>query len=160
MALAALRLAATALLAVDAAVHAADASFYASVGGGPVTMATLFQAEAGAASVAALLVLVGWGRRWSWLPALLVGASAVGAVLLYRYVDVGALGPIPNMYEPTWQVPGKVLSAYAEGAVVVICALGFALDRRPRRSVRARRPATPNATARSGRASEKDRAAA
>ncbi len=50
---------------------------------------------------------------------------ALGAVLLYRYVDVGQLGPIPNMYENTWQVPGKLLSAYAEGAAVVLAGLGL-----------------------------------
>jgi len=45
-------------------------------------------------------------------------------VLLYRYVDVGTIGPLPNMYEPTWQVPGKPLSAYAEGGAAVLSALG------------------------------------
>jgi hypothetical protein len=45
--------------------------------------------------------------------------------LLYRYVDVGSLGPLPNMYENTWDVPGKVLSAWAEGAAVVLAALGL-----------------------------------
>ena len=40
-------------------------------------------------------------------------------MLLYRYVDVGSLGPLPDMYENTWQVPGKLLSAYAEAAAVV-----------------------------------------
>jgi len=30
-----------------------------------------------------------------------VAASALGAVLLYRYVDVGSLSPLPNMYENT-----------------------------------------------------------
>jgi hypothetical protein len=40
-----------------------------------------------------------------------VGASALAAVLLYRYVDLGPLGPLPDMYENTWQVPGKLLSS-------------------------------------------------
>ena len=70
------------------------------------------------------LVLV-WPRRASWAAALLVAASALGAVLLYRYVDVGQLGPLPNMYENTWQVSGKLLSASAEGAAVVLAALGL-----------------------------------
>jgi hypothetical protein len=29
------------------------------------------------------------------------------------------------MYETTWQVPGKLLSAYAEAAAVVLAALGL-----------------------------------
>jgi hypothetical protein len=59
-------------------------------------------------------------RRSGWLAALGVAASALAAVLLYRYVDLGSLGPLPDMYENTWQVPGKLLSAYAEGAAVVL----------------------------------------
>jgi hypothetical protein len=59
------------------------------------------------------------------MAALLVAGSALGAVLLYRYVDVGSLGPLPNMYENTWDVPGKVLSAWAEGAAVILAALGL-----------------------------------
>ena len=30
-----------------------------------------------------------------------------------------------DMYENTWQVPGKLLSAYAEGAAVVLAGLGL-----------------------------------
>jgi hypothetical protein len=52
-------------------------------------------------------------------------AAALGAVVLYRYVDVGVLGSLPDMYENTWQVPGKLLSAYAEGAAVVLAGLGL-----------------------------------
>jgi hypothetical protein len=58
-----------------------------------------------------------------------VGASALAAVLLYRYVDLGPLGPLPDMYENTWQVPGKLLSAYAEGAAVVLAGLGLVVHR-------------------------------
>jgi hypothetical protein len=81
------------------------------------------------AAAAGLLVLVR-PRRSSWLAALLVAASGLAAVLLYRYVDVGALGPLPDMYEDTWQVPGKLLSAYAEGATVILAGLGL-LTQRP-----------------------------
>jgi hypothetical protein len=58
-----------------------------------------------------------------------VGASALAAVLLYRYVDLGPLGPLPDMYENTWQVPGKLLSAYAEGAAVVLAGLSLVVHR-------------------------------
>jgi hypothetical protein len=40
------------------------------------------------------------------------------------------LGPLPDMYEDTWQVPGKLLSAYAEGATVILAGLGL-LTHRP-----------------------------
>ena len=91
-----------------------------------------------------LAVVVGLGilvrpRPSSWLAALLVAASALGAVVLYRYVDVGSLGPLPNMYENTWQVPGKLLSAYAEGAAVVLAGLGLLAAVLGRRSAPAHR---------------------
>jgi len=37
------------------------------------------------------------GSRTAYLAAFAVGISAFGAVLLYRYVDVPAIGPIPSM---------------------------------------------------------------
>jgi hypothetical protein len=39
--------------------------------------------------------------------------------VLYRYVDVGSIGPIPNMYEPAW-FGEKTHSAIAEGLVAVL----------------------------------------
>jgi hypothetical protein len=61
---------------------------------------------------------------------LAVAASALAAVLLYRYVDLGVLGPLPDIYENTWQVPGKLLSAYAEGAAAVLAGLGLLTHRK------------------------------
>ena len=126
----ALRVGTAAALAIDAAVHLQNAAAYDAVKA-TISQGTLFRVEAGAASAAALLVLV-WPRRTSWIIALLVAGSALGAVLLYRYVDVGQLGPLPNMYENTWQVPGKLLSAYAEGAAVVLAGLGLLIHRKGR----------------------------
>ena len=97
-----------------------------------VSQGALFRAEAVLAVAAGLLVLVR-PRTSSWVAALAVAASALAAVLLYRYVDVGSLGPLPDMYENTWQVPGKLLSAYAEGAAVVLAGLGLLSHRTPRR---------------------------
>jgi hypothetical protein len=34
------------------------------------------------------------------------------------------------MYENTWQVPGKLLSAYAEGAAMVLAGLGLLTHRK------------------------------
>jgi hypothetical protein len=118
-----LRVGTAAALGIDAVVHLQNASTYDNVKA-TFTQGGLFRAEAGVAIAVGLLVLL-WPRRVSWIVAFLVAASALGAVLLYRYVDVGPLGPIPNMYENTWRVPGKLLSAYAEGAAVVLAGLGL-----------------------------------
>jgi hypothetical protein len=45
----------------------------------------------------------------------LVAATGTAAVVVYRYFDVGAIGPIPDMYDPYWAPPEKTLSAVAEG---------------------------------------------
>src|SRR5258705_121773 len=95
-----LRVVAVGGLAVDVLVHATLESQYAGLGN-TITQGRLFGAEAVVAGLVGLWLLL-TGSKWAWLAALLVGASALGAVLLYRYVDVGALGPLPNMYEPAW----------------------------------------------------------
>ena len=123
-----LRVATAAALGVDAVVHWQNASAYDAVGT-TITQGMLFRAEATVAVVVGLLVLVR-PRPSSWVAALLVAASALVAVVLYRYVDLGTLGPLPDMYENTWQVPGKLLSAYAEAAAVVFAILGL-LTHRP-----------------------------
>jgi hypothetical protein len=119
----ALRIATAAMLGIDAGVHAYSAAGYDQVTG-TISQGNLFRVESAVACLVALGVLL-WPNRLTWIVALLVAASAFGAVLLYRYVDVGALGPLPDMYENTWDVPGKVLSAWAEGAAVVLAALGL-----------------------------------
>jgi hypothetical protein len=122
-----LRVGTAAALGIDAAVHWQNAPAYDAVAA-TVSQGALFRVEAVVAVAVGLLVLL-WPRRGSWLAALLVGASALAAVLLYRYVDLGALGPLPDMFEDTWQVPGKLLSAYAEGAAVVLAGLGLLTHR-------------------------------
>ena len=122
-----LRVATAAALGIDAAVHWQNASAYDSVTA-TLSQGDLFRVETVAAVAAGLLVLVR-PRPSSWVAALLVGASALGAVVLYRYVDVGSLGPLPDMYESTWQVPGKLLSAYAEAATVLLAGLGLRTHR-------------------------------
>ena len=127
--------AAAAALGIDAYVHASDAYFYESNGGGIITQVNIFYAETAVASLVAVLLLLR-PRLTSWLLALTIAATALGAVVLYRYVDVGAIGPIPDLYEPTWQVPGKIFSAYAEGSAVLLSIAGLVLNSavlRPRR---------------------------
>jgi hypothetical protein len=110
-------------LAVDAYVHADLASAYDAITAS-ISQGTLFLIEAGVASLAAFLVLVFGGRAWFALAAL-VAASALGALLLYRYVDVGPLGPLPNMYEPVW-FPEKTTTAVASAVALVAAVCGLA----------------------------------
>jgi hypothetical protein len=122
-----LRVGTAAALGIDAAVHARNASAYDAVKA-TFTQGQLFRAEAGVAIAVGLLVLIR-PRPSSWVAALLVSASALAAVLLYRYVDIGRIGPFPDMYENTWQIPGKLLSAYAEAVAVVLAGLGLLVHR-------------------------------
>ncbi|MEU6235980.1 hypothetical protein [Kitasatospora sp. NPDC047058] len=117
-----LRLLTAAGLAVDAYVHA-DLAGERDLVGDDISQGTLFRIEAGAASFAALLVVLA-ATRVTWAVAFVVAASALGALLLYTYVDVGTLGPIPNMYEPVWY-PEKTTAAVAEGVAVVTSLAGF-----------------------------------
>ncbi len=118
-----LRVLTAAGLAVDAAVHADLAPVYDPVRES-VSQGTLFRIEAAASALAALLILLS-AQRLVWAFAFLVAASGLGALLLYRYVDVGTLGPLPNMYEPLW-FPKKSATAVAEGFAVVTASAGFA----------------------------------
>jgi hypothetical protein len=126
-----LRVGTAAALGIDAVVHWDNASAYDAVAA-TVSQGALFRVEAVLAVVVGVLVLV-WPRPASWVAALVVAASALGAVLLYRYVDVGTLGPLPDMYENTWQVPGKPLSAAAEAIAVLLATLGLLVHRKPPR---------------------------
>jgi hypothetical protein len=70
-------------------------------------------------------------RRWAVLFAFVVALAGVVAVLLYRYVDVGAFGPLPDMFDPTWY-PQKTLSLVAE-ALAAAAAGTLLLTVTPRR---------------------------
>lgn len=129
-----LRLLAAAGLAVDAVVHwGLAAQFDPVVGRGSlgVSEGALFRLEAAVALAAAVLVLL--VRHWvAALVALLVAAAGVGAVLLYNFVDVGAFGPVPDMFDPTWY-PEKTLSLIGEAVAAVAAAALLLLARRDRR---------------------------
>lgn len=120
-----LRLSTAAALAVDAYVHVKDAGIYQQAQpAGSLTQSQLFWAEAGVAGMAAVLVLL-WHHRGSWIAAVIVAGSALGAVLASRYVHIGVLGPVPDMYEPTWAVAGKLPSAVAEAAAGILALAGL-----------------------------------
>jgi hypothetical protein len=122
-----LRAVTAAALAVDAYVHADVAPNYDFVRAG-ISEGTLFRAEAGAAALAALLVITLGRRPVVWLYAFLVAAAGLAAVLVYRYVDVGAFGPFPNMYEPLWYAE-KTRSAIAEAIGTGTAFAGLLLTR-------------------------------
>lgn len=119
-----IRLVTAAGLAVDAYVHADLAGRYDPVRNS-ISQGDLFRVEAGAASLAALLIVL-FARRGTYGFVFVIAASALGAILLYRYVNVGTIGPLPNMYEPIWFTE-KVVAAAAEAVALGAALLGFGL---------------------------------
>jgi hypothetical protein len=114
----ALRVLAAIALAVSAYVHLHLAHRYAYPG--TISGETLFRIQGVTAAVLAVGLLV-TGNRWVWAAAAAVGLASFAAVMLYRYVDVGAIGPLPNMNDATWQPsPDKLLSAAAEILVPIL----------------------------------------
>lgn len=119
----ALRLVTAAGLAVDAYIHADLAHRYdPNQGDAVISQGDLFRIEAGVAALVALLILLS-ARAVVWAAALVVAASALGALLLSLNYD-GAIGPLPNMYEPT-TYPEKTMAAVAEGIAAVVAAAGL-----------------------------------
>ena len=64
------------------------------------------------------------GRNRSWagkirhrlgMAGFLVAAAGTAAVVVYRFVDIGPFGPVPDMYDPYWAPPENTLSSCAEG---------------------------------------------
>ncbi len=116
-------------LAVDAFVHlrmapAMDVAAPGGIGGG-----NLFRIQGVAAGVVALLLLL-TGRWWAYAVALLVALSALGPVLLYHFVNVPALGPVPSMYDPLWS-PQKVVTIVGEALAAAFALRGLMLTREP-----------------------------
>jgi len=113
-------------LAVDAYVHWDLAPNFDSLTGAAsphISQGQLFRLESILALLAMFLVVV-TKRRFAALAAFLIAAGGLAAVLLYGYVDVGGLGPFPDMYDPIWS-PEKTASAVAEAvaAVGALCLL-------------------------------------
>ncbi|MEZ0089178.1 hypothetical protein [Streptacidiphilus sp. EB129] len=128
-----LRVAAAAGLAVDAAVHASLAGRYDLVSA-TVSQGDLFRIEAGAAALAALLVLL-WRRPVGDLFGWLTAGAGIAALLVYRYDDLGAFGPFPNMYEPIWYTDKvRALAGQALALVALTPLLIAGFRRRPARA--------------------------
>lgn len=125
-----LALLAAAGLGVDAYVHLDLAARYTPIATSTLSQADLFRAQAGLAIAAAVLLIVR-PRRYTAGFAALVAASALAALLVYRYYDIGQLGPFPDMYEPVW-FPEKTIAAVAEAAALAASLL-LIIALRPRR---------------------------
>lgn len=114
-------------LAVDAFVHLRMAPVMDVAAPGGIGGGNLFRVQGAAAGAVALLLLL-TGRWWAYGIALLIALSALGPVLLYHFVDVPAIGPIPSMYDPLWS-PEKVISIVGEAFAAGFSLWGLALAR-------------------------------
>jgi hypothetical protein len=110
-------------LLVDAFVHLHLAAGYQEASPGGLGLGTLFRIQAVLAAAAAVYVMAR-GTRRAYLVALLVAGAALAAVLISRYVDLPAVGPLPPMYEPLWY-PEKAVSAAAEALAVALAAVAL-----------------------------------
>lgn len=129
-----LRVLTAAALGVDAVIHARLAPGYQSAAPDGIGEGNLFYIEAAAAAAAAIYVLVRPGKG-AYLAALIIAAGGLGALLLYRYIDVPAFGPFPSMYEPVWFTE-KTLTAI--GQAIAMIAAATALRRTPARPLHQR----------------------
>lgn len=107
-------------LAIDARIHLKLASAYDAVKSSVVSQGDLFRIEAALAIVAAVLILVS-RRKVVVLIAVAVAGGGLAALVVYRYFDLGAIGPLPSMYEPAWY-PDKTNTCIAQ-AVSTLAAL-------------------------------------
>jgi hypothetical protein len=131
-------------LGIDAFTHLDLASSYSHNTTGTVNQGVLFQIEASLAIAAAVLLVVRQNLITTAFAVLVAGGGAF-VLLLYRYVDVGKIGPIPNMNEPVWY-PEKEQSLTGElialGASLILLGLA-AYARFGARRANARRSTHP-----------------
>jgi hypothetical protein len=132
-------------LAIDAFVHLNLASAFDSVKSGVLSQGDLFRVEAALAIIAALALVIR-PRRLTATIAFLVSAGGFALVLIYQYVNVGAIGPLPDMYDPL-QSPEKTLSIWGEGiAAAAALILLVLMHLRTRRASTATGTAAPAST--------------
>lgn len=127
-----LRLVAAAGLALDAGVHASSADLYDGVGH-LLSEGDLFRVEAAIACLVALFVLTTYSRV-AFAAAAVVGLSAAAALLASRAVDLGPVGPFPNLYEPAWDAQKSfALAGEIPAALASLAWLGRSRSGRPER---------------------------
>lgn len=122
-----LRIVIAAGLVLSAVIHLQLAPGYQQAAPGGLGQGNLFRIQAAVAVLSAVFVLAR-GSRTSFLAAAAVALSALAAVILYRYVQVPPLGPLPAMYEPVWFTE-KVVTAAAEGVAGILALAGYRLHR-------------------------------
>ncbi|WP_240720253.1 hypothetical protein [Pseudarthrobacter sp. NamB4] len=138
-----LRVAVATALVVTAVIHAQLAPGYQQAAPGGVGQGALFLVQASASVLAAVFVLLR-GSRMAFAAAAVVALSSLAAVILYRYVQVPAIGPLPSMYEPVWYT-AKVITAVTEAIAGALAVAGYALLHKQSgsgRAVRGRRHGT------------------
>lgn len=125
-----LRILVAVALAVGAVIHIQLAPGYQQAVPNGIGQGTMFLIQAGASVLAAVFVLLK-GSRTAFAAAAVVGLGSLVAVILYRYVQVPAIGPLPSMYEPVWYT-AKVITAVAEATAGALALTGYALVRKYR----------------------------
>ncbi len=95
---------------------------------GGVTLMGLFVAQAVAATLVSLWVLV-QGSRLAWLAFAAVAMGSLAALLLSVYVKIPSIGPFPVIYEPLWYTD-KVLAAVSAGIAALVALVALATARR------------------------------
>lgn len=128
-------------LAIDAYVHFHLASAFKHNKTSTLSETDLFRAEASVAIIAAVALLIR-PHRYTAAFAFLVAAAGTAAVVVYRYVNIPAIGPIPRMYDPYWIPAEKTLSLIAE-AVAALAALALVMMFSTRTSSAAPQSRTP-----------------
>ncbi len=104
-------------LAVDAYTHLDLAPTYRFNATSALSESLLFRIEAVLAILVAVAVIARRNRLTALLVVLVAGGGLV-LLLVYRYVDIGKIGPIPAMYDPEW-FPEKVASALGEAVAIL-----------------------------------------
>ena len=120
-------------LGIDAYTHLDLAPLY-SHSATAISQEQLFRVEAVLAMLAGVVLVVRPDTLTAGV-AFLVAAGGLALLLLYRFVDVGELGPLPNMYEPLWY-DEKSVAAWGETAAAAASAALVLLGMRERRPLR------------------------
>lgn len=115
-------------LAIDAYVHFDLAAQYDANATTVLSEGDLFRAESVAAIIAALGLLLR-PRRYTAAIAATVAGTGAAALVVYRYYDISAFGPVPAMYEPVWFTE-KTTAVVAE-LVATVAAAATAVVLRP-----------------------------
>ncbi len=114
-------------LVASASIHFQLAASYQQAAPGGIGQGNLFRIHAAVSLLTAVYILIK-GSPPAFLMAALVTLSAFAAAILYRYVPLPEIGPIPSMYEPVWFTE-KVIATVVEGIAGVLSVAGY-LQRR------------------------------